>query len=489
MSTFDDLELARLAKVDALRDAGTNPYPVRFDRTDEAAGLQERFADLEDGGSSGATTSVAGRVMLRRGHGKMAFAVLRDASGEVQLMAQLDQLGEQGMAAFEDLDLGDLVGVTGEVIRSRRGELSIRIVEIVLLAKAIRPLPEKWSGLKDVETRYRRRYLDLIVNPEARRVALLRANVVAGIRRSLHDRGFLEVETPMLQTQPGGATARPFVTHMHALELDLYLRVAPELYLKRLLVGGLERVFELNRNFRNEGMSPRHNPEFTMLEVYEAYADYHDMMRLTQELIQEAAGVDTVTFQEREIVLAGAWRVATMLDLVRDAISQPDLSYGWSVEQVRAVCDANDVTYDPAWGAGKLVTELFEKHVEGNLWDPTFVTDYPIEVSPLARIHRDDPLVTERFELIVAGREIANAFSELNDPIDQRARFEAQAAAKAAGDVEAMGVDEDYLRALEYGMPPAGGLGIGIDRLVMLLADQPTIREVILFPTMRPETQ
>jgi lysyl-tRNA synthetase, class II len=487
MSNYDEFEQARLDKIERMRQAGTDPYPVRFDRTHEAVALQAQYEQIEAGASTGEQASVAGRVMLKRGHGKLAFGVLRDASGEIQLMAALDALGDEGMALFEDLDLGDVVGARGEVIRSKRGELSIRLRELVLLAKAIRPLPEKWSGLKDLETRYRRRYLDLIVNPEARRVALERARIVAGLRAFLTERGFIEVETPMLQTQAGGAAARPFLTHMNALELDLYLRIAPELYLKRLLVGGLEKVFELNRNFRNEGMSPRHNPEFTMLEVYEAYADYHDMMTLTQELIQHAAGVDSVTFQEREIKLSGAWRRATLLDLVREAIGEDDLSYEMTTEHVRAVCDAHGVPYEDAWGVGKLITELFEKHVEGNLWDPTFVIDYPVEVSPLARLHRDDPHVTERFELIVAGREIANAFSELNDPTDQRSRFEAQVRAKAAGDAEAMGLDEDYLRALEYGMPPAGGLGVGVDRLVMLLTDQPTIREVILFPTMRPE--
>lgn len=487
MSTFDELELARLAKIDALRDTGVDPYPVRFERTHDAASLHANHAAVEAGDGTGETVAVAGRIMLKRGHGKLAFGVLRDSSGEIQLMAQLDALGDAGMATFADLDLGDVIGARGEVIRSKRGELSIRCDELVLLAKAIRPLPEKWSGLKDVETRYRRRYLDLIVNPEARRVALERARIVSGLRGFLTDRGFIEVETPMLQTQAGGAAARPFLTHMNALEIDLFLRIAPELYLKRLVVGGIERVFELNRNFRNEGMSPRHNPEFTMLEVYQAYSDYHDMMRLTQDLIQHAAGSEVVTFQEREIALSGQWRRATLLDLTREALDEPEMSYDWSLDQVRGICERSGVPYDPAWGVGKLVTELFEKHVEGELWEPTFVLDYPVEVSPLARVHRDDPAVTERFELIVAGREIANAFSELNDPTDQRRRFEAQARARAAGDAEAMSVDEDYLRALEYGMPPTGGLGVGVDRLVMLLTDQPTIREVILFPTMRPE--
>lgn len=486
MTEEHELEAQRRAKVDALRDAGIEPYPVRFSRSHHAAALHSRFDSLDPGADSGQSVVVAGRLMLKRGHGKLAFAVLRDGSGEIQLMAQLDVLGEAGMASFEDLDLGDVIGVSGSVIRSKRGELSIRITELTMLAKCLRPLPEKWHGLSDVDARFRQRELDLIVNQDARDVAMRRTKILSRVRSFLSERGFVEVETPMLQTQAGGAYARPFRTHMNALDLDLYLRIAPELYLKKLVVGGFEKVFELNRNFRNEGMSPRHNPEFTMLEVYEAYADYTDMMALTQNLIHSVADCDTITYQEREVNLGGEWRRATLLELVREAINEPGLSYASSLEEVRSICEHNQVQVEASWGVGKLITELFEKHVEGNLWDPTFVIDYPVEVSPLARRHRDDPDVTERFELIVTGREIANAFSELTDPVDQRSRFEAQAAAKAAGDVEATGVDESYIAALELGMPPSGGLGIGIDRLVMLLADQPTIREVILFPTMRP---
>jgi lysyl-tRNA synthetase class 2 len=482
------LEAQRRAKVSELRANGIEPYPVRFERTTTCAALQEGYPSLDAGAETTDVVSVAGRLMLRRGHGKLAFGTLRDLSGEIQLMASLDVLGAGGMDAFEELDLGDVVGATGTVLRSKRGELSIRVSSVELLAKCLRPLPEKWSGLKDVEMRYRQRELDLAINPDARAVALLRARIVADVRTFLTARGFIEFETPMLQTQPGGALAKPFETHMHALDLPLYLRIAPELYLKRLIVGGLERVFELNRNFRNEGMSPRHNPEFTMLEVYEAYADYFDMMRLTQELIRSIAGAETITHQDREVKLGGEWRRATMLDLVREAIDEPDLSYDSSVEEVRALCDRGGVPYEPAFGTGKLIAELFEHHVESELWDPTFVLDYPKEISPLARMHRSDPHTAERFELIVCGRELANAFSELNDPVDQRARFEAQAAARAAGDDEAMPIDEDYIAALELGMPPTGGLGVGIDRLVMLLADVPTIREVILFPTMRPLT-
>ncbi|MFA5891695.1 MAG: lysine--tRNA ligase [Actinomycetota bacterium] len=486
---FDDIERARLDKVEQMRASGVNPYPVRFDRTHTAAAIHGEHGELEQGAETGARASVAGRLVLKRGHGKMSFGTLRDGTGEIQLMCQLDRLGAESYAAFEGLDLGDWVGAEGEIIKTRKGELSVRADSLQLLAKSIRPLPEKWHGLRDVEQRYRRRYVDLAVNPEARRIAELRARTVQGLREFMSARGFLEVETPMLQSQPGGATARPFVTHINALDMDLYLRIAPELYLKRLVVGGMERVFEINRNFRNEGVSVKHNPEFTMLEAYQAYADYTEMMELTQSMVQAVSPAEVIEYQGRAVQIGGDWRRASMLELVREAVGAQDLSYDWPVERARELCDRDGVPYEKRWGTGKLVVELFEKHVEHGLWDPTFVTDYPVEVSPLARIHRNDPNVTERFEVIAVGRELANAFSELNDPVDQRARFEAQAREKAAGDDEAMSVDEDYLRALEYGMPPAGGLGVGVDRLVMLLADVASIREVILFPLLRPEAE
>ncbi|MBI4728276.1 MAG: lysine--tRNA ligase [Acidobacteria bacterium] len=483
---MDDFERGRLAKIEALRASGVDPYPVRFERTHDAAAIHAAHAALAPGEETSARVTVAGRIMLHRVHGGVSFGTLRDSSGDIQLFCQRDRLGD-GYAAFGDLDLGDWVGAEGEVVRTKKGELSVRCDRVVLLAKALRPLPKEWFGLKDVEQRYRRREVDLAVNPEARRIAVLRSRVVQGVRELLASRGFLEVETPMLQPRPGGALARPFVTHMNALDLDLYLRIAPELYLKRLIVGGLDRVFEINRNFRNEGMSVKHNPEFTMLEAYQAYADYHDMMELTQAIVQHAAPAGEISYQGRPVRLGGEWRRVTMLEAVRDAAGVPDLDYDWPVERMREVCDRTAVPYEPSFGAGRLVTELFEKHVEGTLWDPTFVLDYPKEVSPLARAHRSNPHVTERFELICTGRELANAFSELNDPVDQRRRFEDQARARAAGDEEAMVLDEDFLTALEHGMPPAGGLGVGIDRLVMLLADAASIREVILFPLLRPE--
>jgi lysyl-tRNA synthetase class 2 len=468
-------------------------YRSRFDRTHTAADLAAAFVHLQAGESAGTTAAVAGRVMAVREHGRATFVVIRDGSGEVQLFLSQKVLEHDAYAASGDLGVGDWVGATGEVVRTRRGELSVMPTQIVLLSKAVRPLPEKWHGLRDVETRYRQRYVDLIVNPDVRRVFELRSGVVTEVRAFLVSRGFLEVETPMLQPIPGGAAAKPFVTHHNVLDTDLYLRIAPELYLKRLLVGGFERVFELNRNFRNEGVSTKHNPEFTMLEVYQAFADYTEMMELTLSLIRHVAetvlGTLEVTQHDGTVIDLGAeWRVATLTDLVSEAAGQ-EVSIGDTPERLGGVCRANDVTVQEGWGSGKLLVELFEKLVEGTLVQPTFVTHYPLEVTPLARKSPEQPLLTERFELIAAGKELANAFSELTDPADQRARFESQAAAAAKGDEEAPSiVDEDYLRALEYGMPPAGGLGIGIDRLVMLLTGTASIRDVLLFPQLRPES-
>jgi lysyl-tRNA synthetase, class II len=383
------------------------------------------------------------------------------------------------------------VGVEGPVVRTRKGELSVKATEVFLLAKSLRPLPDKWKGLTDVEVRSRQREVDLIVNPAARAAARLRTRVLTSLRRSMVERGYLEVETPILQPVPGGALARPFVTHHNALHTDLYLRVAGELYLKRLLVGGLERVFELSRMFRNEGIDARHNPEFTMLESNEAFADYRDMMRLATGVIREAAdaavGTRRIAYGDGELDLDADWAEVPLLDLVREAIDERDLAYDWPLDKVRAVCDQTGVSYEPGWGTGKLVLELYEKHAEHRIVAPTFVTDYPVEVSPLAHPHRDDPFVTERFELIILGREYANAFSELTDPDEQRRRMEEQALAKAGGDEDAMVVDEAYLRALELGLPPNAGLGIGVDRLVMLLGGLSSIREAALFPQLRPE--
>jgi lysyl-tRNA synthetase, class II len=490
-SRLEELVATRREKVARLRDAGVEPYPVRFSPSHTLAGTRERWDGLAAGEETGEHVRVAGRLVAKRGHGKLAFGEIREDGVDLQLFCQVNVLGEDGMRTFaDDLDLGDWVGVEGEILATRKGELSVRPSSITLLGKALRPLPDKWHGLRDVEQRYRQRELDLVVNEETRRTFRLRSEVIAALRDVMQRRGFVEVETPMLHPIPGGATARPFVTHHNALDTDLYLRIAPELYLKRLLVGGMPKVFEINRNFRNEGMSPRHNPEFTMLESYEAYADYHDVMDLTEELVTAAAQRTTggleLHYGGRPLSLEAPWPRRALLDLVREATGR-DIDYRTPPDELRALCETHEVPFEEAWGAGKLVMELYEKLVEPDLWDPVFVIDHPVETSPLARRHRSEPHVVERFELVATGRELANAFSELTDPDDQRTRFEEQASARAAGDEEAMVVDEAYLAALEHGMPPAGGLGVGVDRLVMLLADMPTIRDVILFPTLRPQ--
>ncbi len=492
-SGLDDLIATRRAKVAALRADGVEPYPTSWPVSHTLAAVRDEFADLEDGTETGQTVVVAGRLVARRGQGKLAFGVLREDGVDLQLFVQVNVLGEDGMAFFQDLaDVGDWLGVEGEVMVTRRGELSVRPSRLVMLGKALRPLPDKWHGLKDVEQRYRQREVDLIVTEEARATFATRSKVLQAIRQCLVERDFVEVETPMLHPIPGGAAARPFVTHHNTLDTDLYLRIAPELYLKRLIVGGMRRVFEINRSFRNEGMSPRHNPEFTMLESYESYGDHEDGMALAEAVVVAAATAATggteLTYQGREVSLAQPFARRPLLALVQEATGRDDLSYETPLDDLRALCDEHDVHHEDAWGAGKLVVELYEKLVESNLWEPTFVTEHPIETSPLAKRHRSLPHVTERFELLVTGREMANGFSELTDPDDQRERFEAQAAAKAAGDDEAMVVDEPYLRAMEHGMPPAVGLGVGIDRLVMLVTDSANIRDVILFPTLRPET-
>jgi lysyl-tRNA synthetase class 2 len=481
---------ARHAKLDDLRAAGDEPYKVRFDVNARASELAAAHAGLEAGTETDTVVSVAGRVVALRDQGKAVFLVMRDSTGDLQLFCRANVLGDDAFARVTELDVGDWVGAEGPVMRTRRGELSVAPTAVTLLSKSLRPLPEKYHGLTDTETRYRQRYVDLIVSPETRSVFETRFRIIAAIRRFMESRGFVEVETPMLQPVPGGAAAKPFVTHHNALGMDLYLRIAPELYLKRLLVGGFERVYEVNRSFRNEGMSPRHNPEFTMLEAYQAFGDMEAMRELTESLVTSVAaevlGTLDLTYQGVAVSLASPWRQARMSELVSSACGE-DVSVHTPADTLRALCARHGVPAEKAWGPGKLVNELFEKLVEHTLVQPTFVTHYPAETSPLARRNDADREITDRFELIVTGREIANAFSELVDPVDQRARFEAQSAAKAAGDDEAMWVDEDYLRAQEYGMPPAGGLGIGIDRLVMLLTDSPSIRDVLLFPHMRPE--
>jgi lysyl-tRNA synthetase, class II len=492
-SKLADLVATRRAKVAELRDAGVEPYPVRFAPSHTLAEIHERYGHLEADTETGEVVTVAGRLVNKRDMGRLRFLVLREEGTDLQLLCPVKALDEPSRELVERLDAGDWVGATGEVLVSRRGELSVKPATLTLLGKGLRPIPSDWYGLTDTEQRFRQRELDLVVNPDARRVFEIRTRVMRALRAEMEERGYVEVETPMLHPIPGGAAAKPFVTHHNALDTDLYLRIAPELYLKRLIAGGMRRVFEINRSFRNEGMSTRHNPEFTMLESYEAYADYHDVMDLTEALVQRAAreALDTLelTYQDRKVSLEGPFRRATLLELVREATDEPALSYDDGVLRLRELCDRHDVPHEESWGVGKLMLELYEALVEDTLWEPTFVVDYPLEVSPLARRHRSEPHVSERFELIVTGREFGNAFSELTDPDDQRERFEAQARAKAAGDEEAMVVDESYLRAMELGMPPTGGLGIGIDRLVMLLADVTNIRDVILFPTLRPEQQ
>ncbi len=485
-----DPRAVRLAKLATLRASGVEPYKDRFDRTHTTTEVRDAWSGLEPGAETTDVVAVAGRIVAKREQGKVAFLVLRDGAGEIQLFLRMNVLGEEAYARALDLDIGDWVGAHGTVARTRRGEISVAPTEVVLLSKSLRPLPEKFHGLTDVETRYRQRYADLIANPDVKRVFEARFTIIAAIRRSMEERGFVEVETPMLHPIPGGATARPFVTHHNALDMDLYLRIAPELYLKRLLVGGFERVFELNRSFRNEGISPRHNPEFTMLEAYEAFTNLEGMMDLTEGIIVAAARSvsDSLvfTYQGQTVDLTPPWPRRTMLSLVSEAVGE-EVSLSRGRNDLAALCARHGVPVEPGWGAGKLVAELFEKLVEHTLVQPTFVTDHPLETSPLARKKPHEPELTERFELIITGREFANAFSELIDPVDQRERFAAQLAAKTGGDDEAMGYDEDYLRAMEYGMPPAGGLGIGIDRLVMLLTDSASIRDVLLFPHLRPE--
>jgi len=491
MSNPDDNELIRLRreKLDALRSRGIDPFGGRYPVTHWARGLAERLSEAGEEELKGfGPVSLAGRVVAMRHHGKTCFAHLMDQTGRIQLYARADQLGDE-FARFVELDTGDFIGVTGEMFRTRTGELTVAVKTFTFLAKSLRPLPEKWHGLKDVETRYRQRYVDLIVNPEAREVFQVRARLIRAMRAFFDARGFLEVETPMMQPIPGGAIARPFKTHHNALGMDLYLRIAPELYLKRLVVGGFERVYEINRNFRNEGTSTLHNPEFTTLEFYQAYADYTDLMELTEalfvELAQTLRGSLGVAWGEHSIDLKPPWRRLAFFDGLSEALGirvAPDTE----VAIVARAAAARGIVHDGA-AAWKLWKDVFETLVEPTLVQPTFVVDFPTELSPLARRKRDNPLLVDRFELFIARHEMANAYSELNDPVDQLARFREQAALQARGDDEAHWLDEDYVRALEYGMPPTAGEGIGIDRLLMMFANQPSIREAILFPHLRPE--
>ena len=483
--------VVRRKKLQALRERGIDPYPNDFRPDHTTAEVHARLSALGEAElARAAPLSVAGRVMALRDFGKAGFLQVQDRAGRLQVHARRDRLGDEGFEVYRLLDLGDVIGVAGRPFRTRTGELTLEAAELRLLAKALRPLPEKWHGLQDVETRYRQRYLDLIVNPDARRIFEVRARAVRYLRDFLVARGYLEVETPMMQPIAGGAAARPFVTHHNALDVDLYLRIAPELYLKRLVVGGYERVFELSRVFRNEGVSTRHNPEFTMLEFYQAHATYEDLMALTEEMLvglaHEVAGGTTLQYGGEAIDLARSWPRRTMAELVSEYASVP-AERVLERELLAPLAASRGITVHPNATAGHLLAAVFEAVVEPHLVQPIFVTQFPIELSPLARRNDRDPRFVDRFELFVARHEIANAFSELNDPEDQRGRFEEQLRARAAGDTEAHAMDADYVRALEHGMPPTAGEGIGIDRLVMLLTGATSIREVILFPHLRPE--
>jgi lysyl-tRNA synthetase, class II len=499
-SALDDIRAARLEKVEQLKELGLNPYAYRWESTHQTQALQDKYKDLPNGEEIVVDVAIAGRIRFQRVFGKLAFFTLQDETGQIQLYLEKARIQTametSDPLAFDHLkqltDVGDFIGVKGTLKRTDKGELSIYVREYTILTKTLLPLPDKWHGLTDVAKRYRQRYVDLIVNPTVRETFRRRALITAAIRRYLDQQGFIEIETPVLQSEPGGAEARPFVTYHNTLEMQLYLRIATELHLKRLIVGGFEKVFEMGRIFRNEGISTRHNPEFTSIEIYQAYADYHDMMALTETLITEAAqsvlGTLQVTYQGEPIDLTPPWRRVTMHELVKEAINVnfAELSDLKAAQQAASAAGIGGV--DECKTIGHILNSAFEQKVEATLVQPTFVLDYPVEISPLAKPHRSKPGLVERFELFMVGRETANSFSELTDPIDQRQRMEAQSARKAEGDLEAQGVDEDFLTALEYGMPPTGGLGIGIDRLVMLLTDSPSIRDVIAFPLLKPES-
>lgn len=480
----NELMQVRRNKMQSFIDKGIEPFGRRYDVTHHAQELLDQFETLGEE----KVVRMAGRLMAVRGHGKASFTVVEDLSGKIQAYFRLDNLGEEKYAEFKLLDIGDIVGVEGTLFKTHRGEITIKVTDFSILAKSLRPLPEKFHGLKDVETRYRQRYLDLIVNPDVRQTFIARTKIIKSIRSYLDERGFLEVETPVLSPIAGGANARPFITHHNALDIDMYLRIATELYLKRLVVGGLERVYELGRVFRNEGIDIRHNPEFTSIEIYQAYADYNDLMDVTEGIVRQAAidacGSTKITYEGTEIDLSSFRRI-TMNDAVAE-VTGKDFSKAQSVEEARAMADELGVPTEGKNSIGEIMYEVFDEKVESTLIQPTFVTQYPTEVSPLAKRNKENPAFTDRFEAFVYGRELANGFSELNDPIDQEQRFIDQQKARENGDDEAHMMDHDYITALEYGLPPTGGLGIGIDRLVMFLTDSPSIRDVLLFPTMKP---
>lgn len=484
---LNDQMIIRREKMQQIRDLGVKPFGERFDWDHHAEDIRKEAAALEE---SEKTVRLAGRLMAIRNHGKTAFCNLRDKTGDIQLYVRKDQVGEDAWKVFKLLDLGDIIGVEGTVFTTHTGEVTVRAAHFTLLSKSLRPLPEKWHGLTDKEQRYRQRYVDLIVNPDVRKVFVKRSQILNTIREWLTERGFLEVETPMLQTLYGGANARPFKTHLNALDMPLYLRIAPELYLKRLIVGGFERVFEMNRNFRNEGMDSRHNPEFTSLETYQAYGDMEDVIRQTEDIVaacaEKVCGGLKIEYNGTPIDLTPPWNRMTMAEAVKKYTGE-DFDAAKDIKDARAIADRLNVEYGEYDGIGKILANCFDAYVEEHLIQPTIITRYPIEVSPLAKKCEDDPNYTIRFEGYIYGREIANGFSELNDPIDQRKRFEMQLEERKHGDDEAHQMDEDFINALEYGLPPTGGLGIGIDRLVMTLTNMNNIRDVLLFPLMKPE--
>ena len=487
---IDDPVEVRRNKRQTLIDAGRDPYGHAFASSHTVEQLDEQYARLEDGQDTEDEVAIAGRVMAKRAQGKVAFLELMDHTGTIQLFCRINTLGEDAFEELKDLDVGDWIAVHGTMMRTRRGQLSVAVSSFELMSKSLRPLPEKFHGLQDKETRYRQRYVDLVVNPEVRETFKKRSRIISAIRRFMEDEGYYEVETPFLNPIIGGANAKPFITHFNALDRDYYLRIATELPLKRLLVGGFPKVFELGRIFRNEGMDPYHNPEFTTMEAYEAFGDLESMMDLAEGCFKAAAeaacGTLQIEYQGTPIDLSGDWRRATMMELASEHAGE-DVSFDRTREELVAILEKNGGHAEAAWGKGKLIAEIFEAVAEEKIIQPTFVIDHPLEISPLAKKHPDNPELTQRFELFILGHEYANAFTELNDPVDQAERFMEQVKAKDMGDDEAMGFDADYIRALEYGMPPAGGIGIGIDRLTMLLTDAPTIRDVLLFPHMRDE--
>lgn len=489
-STLNDERATRLAKRAALFEAGQNPYPEHSELEDYVADIEAKYAELADGEDTEDVVKIAGRVVAKRGQGKIMFIVVRDATAEIQLFCRINDMDEAAWSTLKALDLGDILGVTGVVVRTQRGQLSVAPKSATLLAKAVRPLPEKFHGLSDKETRYRQRYVDLIANDDVRETFRKRSQILSTFRRFMESDGYMEVETPILQTIQGGATAKPFITHFNALDQECYLRIATELHLKRCIVGGFERVFEIGRIFRNEGMDLTHNPEFTTMEAYRAFSDLEGMKALAQGVIKAAnkaiGNREVIEYQGQTIDLSGEWASRPMTDIVSDVLGK-QVTIDTPVEELAAAAREKGLEIKPEWTAGRIIAEIYDELGEDTIVNPTFVCDYPIEVSPLAKRFEDDPRLTHRFELVIAGHEYANAFSELNDPVDQAERFAAQMAEKAGGDDEAMEYDEDYVRALEYGMPPAGGIGIGIDRVVMLLTNQASIRDVLLFPHMKPE--